>query len=121
MNVALLGLALCTCAAAPRSGAVEGVAHFGVCAALSGRIDCIGGSAEWEARDAAIDHTARSGRTPSGHYPVIAFRGPPRAAHHPSRTQLQHSPRRRDRRQGRPGQAREGDHAAGRTSSLFRR
>jgi len=41
--------------------------------ALAGaRIDWIGVSRDWEIRAAAIDRTAREGRTPSDHFPVTA-------------------------------------------------
>lgn len=39
-------------------------------AVAGARIDWIGVSRDWEIRSAAIDHTAREGRTPSDHFPV---------------------------------------------------
>ncbi len=40
------------------------------------RIDWIGASREWQAVSAAIDRTARDGRTPSDHFPVVAVLRP---------------------------------------------
>ncbi len=43
------------------------------------RIDWIGASREWQAVSAAIDRTARDGRTPSDHFPVVAVLRPAQA------------------------------------------
>ena len=57
----------------PAIGSSEGTfSEFRSDAVDGDRIDWIGASRNWKVVDAAIDHTARDGRTPSDHFPVTA-------------------------------------------------
>jgi endonuclease/exonuclease/phosphatase family metal-dependent hydrolase len=57
----------------PQRGPHEGTFSGFKADAISGpRIDWIGVSRDWEVIQAEIDRTARDGRTPSDHFPVIA-------------------------------------------------
>lgn len=61
----------------PEKGQKEGTACDFKPGPLAGaRIDWIGCSRDWTVQDAAIDHTARDGRTPSDHFPVTAKLAP---------------------------------------------
>jgi endonuclease/exonuclease/phosphatase family metal-dependent hydrolase len=58
----------------PQPVAAEGTFNgFQVTAASGARIDWIGVSRGWRVDSAAIDHTARDGRTPSDHFPITAI------------------------------------------------
>jgi 6-phosphogluconolactonase (cycloisomerase 2 family)/endonuclease/exonuclease/phosphatase family metal-dependent hydrolase/dienelactone hydrolase len=54
----------------PNEGTITG---FKADTKSNARIDWIGVSRDWQIRSAAIDRTARDGRTPSDHYPVTAI------------------------------------------------
>lgn len=57
----------------PKREANEGTfSAFKAALTVGSRIDWIGCSRDWTIRSAAIDHTARDGRTPSDHFPVTA-------------------------------------------------
>lgn len=58
----------------PDQASNEGTATgFNANATGGARIDWIGVSRDWQIRSAAIDRTAREGRTPSDHFPVTAI------------------------------------------------
>jgi len=58
----------------PERGAEEGTfSGFKAESTRGDRIDWIGVSRDWTIREAAIDRTAREGRTPSDHFPVTAI------------------------------------------------
>lgn len=57
----------------PNRGQDEGTFHgFRISSTAGDRIDWIGVSPDWTIVEAAIDRTARDGRTPSDHFPVTA-------------------------------------------------
>ncbi len=57
----------------PKKAAGEGTFNFFRAAIRDGpRLDWIGCTRHWKVESAAIDRTARDGRTPSDHYPVTA-------------------------------------------------
>lgn len=57
----------------PDRGEAEGTfPNFRAGPARGDRIDWIACTEDWEVRDAAIDRTARDGRTPSDHFPITA-------------------------------------------------
>lgn len=71
-------------AAHPQRGPNEGTfSGFRADAVGGARIDWIGISRDWQIVQAEIDRTARGGRTPSDHFPVIAVLRAPSAAARP--------------------------------------
>ena len=57
----------------PQAGPNEGTfSGFKADSIRGARIDWIGVSRDWQVARAEIDRTARDGRTPSDHFPVIA-------------------------------------------------
>lgn len=61
----------------PTRGPDEGTfSSFDVGQTRGPRIDWIGASRDWRVDAAAIDHTAREGRTPSDHFPITAVLTP---------------------------------------------
>lgn len=58
----------------PTRATMEGTfSNFRADATKGARIDWIGASRDWQVIEAAIDRTARDGRTPSDHFPVTAL------------------------------------------------